>query len=153
MKRIIVTITVILSTLIPFVSTAQSTFCNEENALISIRNKITGDTEELIFTFKQPAGFDITQKAVKPPFTNYGGDKVKVKGSSFREIHFQLVAWTCETHNYTSFTSLIAGMKETERFEGYITYVVGLNKGVSFEKQYTLNDSKYRKVIFRFRRK
>ena len=150
MKKLVTIAAVLLSA---FNSTAQSSFCNEENSLISIRNKINGDTEELIFTFKQPAGFDITQKAVKPPFTDYGGDKVKVKGSTFREIHFQLVAWTCETHNYTSFTSLIAGMKETERFEGYITYVVGLNKGVSFQKQYTLNDSKYRKVIFRFRRK
>ena len=137
---------------LPLISKAQLAYCNEEGSLVSIRNTLKGNTEELIFTFKQAAEPIVSDNVGKPPFTNYGGDKVRVKGSIFREIHFQSVNWTCKTRNQVKYDSLVTDIKETERFEGYITYVVGLAKGVKFDKQLTENGAKTRKIIYRFKK-
>ena len=151
MKNMIITMCLSVLGLAPLLLPAQN--CNEANSIVSIRNKPTGDTEELIFTLKQPTDPDLSHNAIKPPFTDYGGDKVHVKGTVFREIHFKNVYWMCKPKNYTSFaSSLISDIKETERFEGYITYVVGLNKGVKLDKQYTIDRTNYKKIIFRFKK-
>ena len=151
MRKFTMAIYILILCKVPLSSTAQND-CKEPNSLVSITNMVTGKTELLVFTFTNPASVEMESAAAKPPFENYGGVKVKVKGSKFIEIKFHTLNPGCFPKKKTAFTSLVRDIKETEFFEGYATYVVGLNKGVRLEKNHIENGNKYRKFIFRFRK-
>ena len=132
---------------------AQTKQCSEENSLVSIRSVKSGHVEELVFIFKKPVSAGVEASSASAPFTDYGGEKVNVKGDHFKRIVFKGVAWMCDTKIYIKFPSLlIADIQETERFEGQIEYIIGLKAGVVYLKQYSMETATYKKVIFKFRK-
>lgn len=120
--------------------------CNMGGAIKSITYKKTGAKEQIIFEFVSPAAAVRVEK-VKPPFTmDPSGEKVTVKGRQFRKIHFMSSGWMCNIplrlKGAGAKGAKITGFKNTELFEGYLTYVMGCSQTASISGPVTTTKGK-----------
>jgi hypothetical protein len=100
-------------------------FCSEPGSIMSVKKSRVGKFEYVTFELKaNDPHYEILN--VKPPFTDYGDRRVRIKGTAFKSIQFHLVPTECRIReNFRAATTTVQGVASTEQFEGYVTYVIG----------------------------
>jgi hypothetical protein len=135
---------------------AHAAACGPANSIISVRNSSKGAFEYVVFKFhKPPTAPAYTVKAVTPPFTeDPSGNPVTVAGSKFTEVAFQNVFWTCSiAENLRLPKAAIKGVKKTEQFEGYVTYVIGRRASSHYISNYSFNSGPgYRSIVIKYKK-
>jgi hypothetical protein len=100
--------------------------CNEPGSIMRVTKSRAGKFEYVTFELKaNDPNYNIENG--KPPFYDYSGEKrLYIKGKAFKEITFQGIAWQCKIReNFGAVTSTVQGVRNTEQFEGVVTYVIG----------------------------
>jgi hypothetical protein len=108
------------------VATAQLKNCTEPGSIMSVKKSRVGKFEYVTFELKaNDPNYEVSN--AKPPFTDYSGDTVlRIKGRAFKSIQFRGVSAECKIReNFSAATTTVQGIKNTEQFEGYVTYVIG----------------------------
>ena len=135
-------------------ASAQQQRCTEAGSIRSITKARSGNFETVTFEF---VGNGLPEKAevrdVKPPIENYGGDNLHMKGRVFKSVFFAMVAWTCDIReNFKAKTSTIRDIKQTEQFEGYVSYAIGYTAKSKYVGKSVVHGKRTTKFIVKFRR-
>lgn len=132
---------------------AQEPRCTEQGSVRSVTKARSGSFETVTFEIVGglPQSIEVTN--AKPPIENYAGDDLHMEGPYFKNVSLHMVAWNCRIRDhFAAPTTTITGFRNTERFEGYVIYVIGYasrKKYVGFTK---LPGKKISKVVVKFRR-
>ncbi|MBV9215302.1 MAG: hypothetical protein JO053_03925 [Acidobacteria bacterium] len=128
--------------------------CTEKGSIRSVTKARSGNFETVTFLFngnKLPDKIDVSDET--PPITNYGGDNLHMKGKAFKGVHMSLVSWTCKIReNFSAATTTIRDIKNTEQFEGYVSYVIGYARKSKYVGKTTSTAGKNAKIVIKFRR-
>jgi hypothetical protein len=135
-------------------ASAQLQRCTESGSVRSVTKARRGNFETVTFEI---VGNTLPDKVeienAKPPITNYNGDNLHMKGPLFKEVHLNMVAWTCKIReNLGASTMTITGVKQTEQFEGYVSYAIGYTKRSKYVGITKTTGVKTSKVVVKFRR-
>jgi len=131
---------------------AQEPRCTEQGSVRSITKARTGklETVTLEFVGGLPQSVEVTN--VEAPIENYSGDNLHMKGPHFMSVSVHMVAWNCRIReDLAARTSTITGIKQTEQFEGYVTYAIGYTSRKKYVGYTKANGSKRSKVVVKFR--
>jgi hypothetical protein len=138
------------------ISQAAAAPCTEANSIAKIRNRApAGPYEYVIFDFVKPPNLpNFTVTTVHPPFTeDPSGNPVTIAGKKFKRVQFQGVVWTCSIkESFNLPRTAIKGIKSTEQFEGYISYVIGIRKASKFDGSYSYSAGSVTKIVVRVRK-
>ncbi|HEV7698947.1 MAG TPA: hypothetical protein VGO43_01825 [Pyrinomonadaceae bacterium] len=89
----------------------------------------------------------------KPPITNYPGDNLHMKGRAFKGVHIHMVVWDCNIReNFRAATSTIKDVKQTEQFEGYVSYVIGYSPKSKYIGKSIVRAGRLTKLVIKFKR-
>lgn len=95
---------------------------------------------------------DVTVSDVQPPFEDYGGKHLRIPGKAWKEVLLRGIFWTCTIdQNFRAKTTTIAGIKQTEQFEGQASYVIGYSSKKKYVGQTNTIFGKTRKIVISFR--
>jgi hypothetical protein len=87
----------------------------------------------------------------KPPITNYGGDDLKMSGKAFVVVQFHMVPYpedadvsklVLEIPGNKLNVPLVTEIKNSEWFEGYLSFAIGLRMRKPFRVQQLSNPSR-----------
>ena len=135
---------------------AHAAACGPANSIISVRNSSVGAFEYVTFKFrKPPTAPAYTVSAVTPPFTeDPSGSPVTIAGSKFTQVAFRNVFWTCSIAEKLHLPkSAIKGVKKTEQFEGYVTYVIGRRASSHYISNYSFNSGPgFRSIVIKYKK-
>ena len=133
---------------------AQLKRCTEAGSVRSVTTAISGNFETVTFEFNGkhlPQNIEVTNE--KAPIENYGGDNLHMKGKAFKGIHMNMVNWTCNiAENFKAKTTTIRDVKNSEQFEGYVTYVIGYTPKSKYVGKTEVMGPTRSKVIIKFKR-
>jgi GH35 family endo-1,4-beta-xylanase len=119
-----------MAVLATLATAGQAANCAAPGSMTSVRTYKSGNRDIVEFKIKSPVTYTKSITAETGPFTFGESDEVvPVKGSLFTRVHFQTLDWTCETPNTFSVKPVVKDVKLVERFEGYITYIIGRKAG------------------------
>ena len=128
--------------------------CKEAGSIRSVTKARAGNFETVTFLFnghKLPQNIDVSNET--PPITNYGGDNLHMKGKAFKGVHMNLLPWTCKIReNFGVATTTIRDIKNTEQFEGYVSYVIGYTRASKYVGKTTSTTGKNAKIVIKFKR-
>lgn len=131
---------------------AQQQNCTEDGSIKRVVKARAGNVETVTFEFNGPDAADVAVTTVRPPFEDYGGDRVRVAGRYFKSVAFRGVNWTCKIReSLRASTTNVAGVKNTEQFEGHVEYIIGYRKRGSFVGKSSFRSGKLHKVVFKFK--
>lgn len=135
-------------------ASAQTRRCTEEGSIRSITKARSGNFETVTFEI---AGRGLPSKAEvrdeKPPIEDYGGENLHMKGRVFKSVFFGIVPWTCEIReNFKARTTTIRDIKQTEQFEGYVSYVIGYTARSKYAGQSVIYGKRTTRFIVKFKR-
>jgi hypothetical protein len=136
-------------------SQAAAAPCTEANSIAKVRNRApAGPYEYVIFDFIKPPNLpNIAVTTVHPPFGGEAGDPVIIAGKKFKQVQFHIVVWTCSIkESFNLPRTAIKGIKSTEQFEGYISYVIGIRKASKFAGSYSYDAGAVTKIVIRVRK-
>ena len=126
--------------------------CKEPGSIKSVIKARSGKFETVTFEVVTP-GPDYKETNVKPPFEDYGGEHVNIAGKYFKEVRFTGVNWTCKiVENFSVATSTVKGIKSTEQFEGYVTYIVGYTNKSKYVGKSSSTSGHLQKIVLKFKR-
>jgi hypothetical protein len=108
--------------------------CTAPNSIVKISNSKQGPWEFVDVFLKAPATATVAVSAATGP--NFREDPsdmpIVIPGDHWTEIRFSSVDWMCTTlAQFNLPKPIVKSIKQTERFEGYVTYVIG-RKGHHF---------------------
>jgi hypothetical protein len=87
----------------------------------------------------------------KPPITNYGGDDLKMSGKAFVVVQFHLVSYpedadtskiVLEIPRNKLSVPVVTEIKNSEWFEGYLSFAIGLKRRTPFRVQQLSNPAR-----------
>jgi hypothetical protein len=87
----------------------------------------------------------------KPPITNYGGEDLKMSGKAFVVVQFHLVSYpedadtskiVFEIPRNKLKAPVVTEIKNSEWFEGYLSFAIGLRKRTPFRVQQLSNPAR-----------
>ncbi len=134
-------------------SSAAQQNCTEDGSIKRIVKARSGNFETVTFEFNGIEAPTPEVKTVRPPFEDYGGNRVRVSGRYFKSVNFRSVNWTCRIReSLRAATTNVAGVKNTEQFEGHVEYIVGYRKRSSYVGSSSFRSGKLHKVVLKFRR-
>src|SRR5439155_3162881 len=102
---------------------AQEPRCIDAGPIRSVDKARSGNFETVTFDIvgRLPQSIEVTN--TKPPIENYSGDDLRMKGPYFKSVSIHMVAWNCRIReDLGAATTTITGVKQTEQFEGYVSY-------------------------------
>jgi len=142
--------------LLAHLSTVEAAPCSEPNSISRVRNRApSGSYEYVVFNFIKPTTVpNYTVTSVSPPFVqDPSGQTITIAGSTFKEIRFSNVVWTCSIEEIFNLPKqAIQGIGRTGQFEGEITYVVGAGSSSRFIDSYSYDAGGIRKIVMRYRK-
>jgi hypothetical protein len=98
-----------------------------------------------------PQNVEVTNET--PPIENYSGNNLHMKGKAFKGVHMNMVSWTCNiAENFKAKTSTIKDVKNSEQFEGYVTYVIGYTPKSKYVGKTEITGPKRSRIIIKFKR-
>jgi hypothetical protein len=128
--------------------------CTEPGSIRSVTKARQGNLETVTFEYigrKLPDVVEVQDK--KPPITNYGGETLHIKGNAFKSVHMHLVGWTCKIReNFKTRTSTIQDIRQTEQFEGYVSYAIGYSAKSKYVGKSVVRAGRITKLVLKFRR-
>lgn len=128
--------------------------CTEDGSIRSVTKARSGNYETVTFEFNGkglPQNINVTNE--KPPIEDYGGENLHMKGKYFKGIHMNMVMWTCTIReNFGAKTTTIKDVKNSEQFEGYVTYVIGYTSKSKYVGKTEIIGAKRSKIIIKFKR-
>ena len=109
---------------------AHAANCNAPNSLVKISNSKQGPWEFVDFYAKSPMSGSVALSAPTGP--NFREDPndlpIFIPGNRWTAVRFSSIDWMCTTPAQFSLPkSIVKSIKQTERFEGNVTYVIGRN--------------------------
>lgn len=133
---------------------AQSTPCTDPGAIRSVTKARSGGYETVTFEIN---GRDLPQtveiRNEKPPIEDYGGTNLHMKGKAFKSVNLRLVPWMCDIReNFRARTTTIKDVKQTEQFEGHVSYVIGYSPKSKYVGKSVVRSGNRTKLIIKFRR-
>ena len=135
-------------------ASAQLKRCTEDGSIRSVTTARAGNFETVTFEFNGktlPQNIEVTNE--KPPIENYGGDNLHMNGKAFKGVHMNMVSWTCNiAENFKAKTTTIKDVKNSEQFEGYVTYVIGYTAKSKYVGKTEVKGPSRSKVILKFKR-
>ncbi len=132
---------------------AQQEKCAEVGSIISVTKARSGHFETVTFLVNSTDP-NYNVKTSHPPFTYSESDTpVHIRGKYFKTIQFQAVYWTCKiAENFKASTMTIMGVKNTEQFEGYVSYTIGYRQKSKYVGTTRSTSGGKTKVIVKFKR-
>lgn len=128
--------------------------CTEDGSIRSVTKARSGNFETVTFEINGdtlPGKIEVTNE--KPPIRDYGGDNLHMKGKAFKGVHMSMVMWTCSIReNFKAKTSTIKDVRNSEQFEGYVTYVIGYSSRSKYVGKTEITGKTRSKIIIKFRR-
>ena len=114
--------------------TAHAANCNTPNSIVKISNSKQGPWEFVDFYVKQPLTGTVALTALTGP--NFRQDPsdlpIFIPGNHWTAVRFSSMDWMCTTPAQFALPKpIVKSIKQTERFEGNVTYVIG-RKGHHF---------------------
>jgi hypothetical protein len=136
------------------VASAQLKSCSETGSIRSVTKARSGNFETVTFEIVGNILPEVVEvEDAQPPITNYGGDNLHMKGPKFKVVNLRMVPWGCRIReNLNARTSTITGVKQTEQFEGYVSYAIGYRKTSKYVGFTKTNGGKVSKVVVKFKR-
>lgn len=135
-------------------ASAQQKRCTENGSIRSVTTARSAGFETVTFEFNGnslPQKIEVTNE--KPPIENYSGDNLHMKGTAFKGVHMSMVNWTCNiAENFRARTTTIKDVKNSEQFEGYVTYVIGYSPKSKYVGKTEVRGPHRSKVIIKFKR-
>jgi hypothetical protein len=135
-------------------ASAQLKRCTEPGSIRSVTTARSGNFETVTFEFNGnslPQNIEVTNE--KPPIENYTGDNLHMRGKAFKGIHMHMVNWMCNiAENFKAKTSTIKDVKNSEQFEGYVTYVIGYTPKSKYVGKTEITGPKRSRIIIKFKR-
>jgi hypothetical protein len=135
-------------------ASAQQSPCTEKGSIRSVTKARSGSFETVTFEFNGsslPQNIEVTNE--NPPIENYGGDNLHMKGKAFKGVHMNMVNWTCNiAENFKAKTTTIKDVKNSEQFEGYVTYVIGYTAKSKYVGKTEVKGPKRSRIIIKFKR-
>jgi len=155
MKKPFITLATLLYGMAALVAGAysQEPRCTEQGSIRSVTKAASGSVETVTFELnsKTLPAVEITNE--KPPIQNYSGANLHMRGPLFKGVHIHMVAWNCRIReDLGSKTRTITGVKQTEQFEGYVSYAIGYTSKKKYVGVTKITGPKVSKVIVKFRR-
>jgi hypothetical protein len=132
---------------------AQEPRCTEQGSIRSITKARSGNFETVTLEIvgRLPDSVEVTN--ADAPIENYSGDNLHMRGPYFKSVSVHIVAWNCRIReNLGSPTRTITGVKQTEQFEGYVSYAIGYTSKKKYVGYTNANGTKTSKVVVKFRR-
>ena len=128
--------------------------CTEPGSMRRLYKQVSGGFEYVIFEFNKPASPPFIFRTAHPPFAMDGsGDRVRVKGTYFKEALFHGVMWTCGIRESLRMkTVAIRDVKKTGQFEGDVSYIIGYGRPGQYVSTYVRDTSKFKRYYAKFRR-
>ena len=127
--------------------------CTEPRSIKRVTKAKAGNFE--IVTFEVNSGNpDYSVETSHPPFTLGESDKtIHIRGKYFKSVHFKSVFWTCKiAESFSAHTTQIMDVRNTEQFEGYVTYVIGYRTKSKYVGTTKTTTGDKTKVVVKFRR-
>ncbi|MEP6944563.1 MAG: hypothetical protein ABJA02_01505 [Acidobacteriota bacterium] len=128
--------------------------CTEDGSIRRVTKATSGNYETVTFEFvgsSLPSTIEVTNE--KPPITNYGGDNLHMKGRAFKGVHMSIVPWTCKiAENFKASSKTIKDIRNSEQFEGYVTYVIGYTARSKYVGKTEITGPKSSKIVIKFKR-
>lgn len=127
--------------------------CTERGSIKRVANAKTGNFETVTFEVNS-ANPDYTVETAHPPFTLGESDKtIHIRGKYFKSIYFKSVAWTCRiAESLSTPTNTIMDIRNTEQFEGYVTYTIGYRTKSKYVGTTKITTGDKTKVVVKFKR-
>ncbi len=127
--------------------------CTEDGAIRRVTKARTGNFETVTFEVNS-TGPNYQISTAHPPFKYSEGDRLlHIRGKSFKEIQFKSVFWTCKiAENFSAHTAQIIDVKQTDQFEGYVSYVIGYRTKSKYVGVSKSTDGGKTKVVIKFKR-
>jgi hypothetical protein len=111
-------------------SVSQAANCVAPGSMTSVRTYKSGNWDIVEFKIKSPATYTKSITATTGPFTfSESDEEVVVKGGLFTKVHFEILDWTCEIPKRFAVMPVVKDVKLVEKFEGFITYIIGRKAG------------------------
>ena len=153
-NKIITLISVCMGILcLSFAAIAQNP-CSEKGSVRSVTKARSGNFETVTFEIvgdTLPETVEV--KNAKPPIRNYPGVNLHLRGPYFKIVNLRMVPWTCNIReSLGAKTSTITGVKQTEQFEGYISYAIGYSKRSNYLGVTKTTGTETSKIVITFRR-
>jgi len=133
-------------------ASAQSPCRNDPGSIRSVTKARSGNFETVTFEIYD-GNPDVTVSNAKPPFEGYGGKHLRIPGKAWKEVLLRGIFWTCKIkENFAAATRTITGIKQTEQFEGQVSYVIGYTAKPKYVGQTNTVSGKTRRITLKFRR-
>ena len=126
LKRLALSVLAVLA--LPLAAHAAN--CNTPNSIVKISNSKQGPWEFVDFYVKQPLTGTVALTAPTGP--NFREDPsdlpIFIPGNRWTAVRFRSMDWMCTTPTQFALPkTIVKSIKQTERFEGNVTYVIGRN--------------------------
>jgi hypothetical protein len=135
-------------------TSAQITRCTEKGSIRSVTKARSGNFETVTFEFNGtslPQNREVTDETA--PIENYSGKNLHMKGKAFKGIHMNIVPWTCSiAENFKANTATIKDIRNTEQFEGYVSYVIGYTSKAKYVGKTEVTGPKTSRIVLKFKR-
>jgi hypothetical protein len=135
-------------------ASAQTQRCTEEGSIRSVTKGRSGRVETVTFELVGrglPSKVEVRDE--KPPIEDYGGENLHMKGRVFKSVFFGIVPWMCDIReSFKAKTTTIRDIKQTEQFEGYVSYAIGYTAKNKYAGKSVVYGRRSTKVIVKFRR-
>ena len=140
--------------LLALANAASAEPCREKGSLKRVTNTRDSKFDYVTFEIQRPANprYEVTDET--GPFTEGDtNEPVTVTGDKFKQITFRSIPWGCTIAEKFSLPGgAIVDIKQTDQFEGFITYVIGYRADASYVDTRHSDVGSVRKIVMRFRR-
>jgi hypothetical protein len=127
--------------------------CTEQGSIKRVTKAKAGNFETVTFEVNS-ANPDYSVETSRPPFTLGESDKtIHIRGKYFKSVNFKSVVWTCRiAESLSTPTVTIMDVRNTEQFEGYVTYVIGYRTKSKYVGTTKITTGDKTKIAVKFRR-